>query len=131
MQNIYAPLPLSAHLVFCVLATLLYAVLFNRRGKKHYLIMMIAIDLTLMTQFWTDKMVIFALGIVELILIIMAIVLAVKANRADKDAEELRLAQERIYRREQEEKKKSEKLFINDKYIDKNFVHKAFDDDEF
>ena len=130
MQNIYAPLPLSAHLVFCVLSTLLYAVLFNRRGKKHYLILMIAIDLTLMTQFWTDKMVIFALGIAEAILIIMTIVLTVKENKEEKEAEEIRLAKERIVRREQEEKKKSEKLFINEEYIDKNFVDNAFDEDE-
>lgn len=131
MQNVYAPLPLAAHLVFCVLATLLYAILFNRRGKKHYLILIIAIDLTLMTQFWTDKMVIFALGASEAILVIMAIVMTIKENKADRDAEQLRLAQERIYHREQEEQKKAQKLFVSKEYIDKNFVDDAFDKDEF
>lgn len=129
LQNVYAPLPLTAHLVFCALATLLYAVLFNRWGKRHYLILIIAIDLTLMTQFWTSKIVIFALGISEVVLLITAGVLAYKSNKEEKKRDEERRRNEKLREEERIRRKEAEKLFVNQEYIDKNFVRDAFDDD--
>ncbi len=134
MQNVYAPLPFVAHLVFCALATLLYAVLFNRRGKRHYLVLMIAIDLTLMTQFWTDELVIFAVGFAEVVMLIIAGVLAYKSAQEDKELAEKRKQEARIRRMEREERLRSEKLFVKQEYIDKNFgkgiVDHAFDEDD-
>lgn len=134
MQNVYAPLPFVAHLVFCALATLLYAVLFNRRGKKHYLVLMIAIDLTLMTQFWTDEIVIFAIGFAEVIMLIIAGVLAYQSAKEDKAMAEKRKQEARLRRLEREERLRSEKLFVKQEYIDKNFgkgiVDHAFDEDD-
>ncbi len=131
MQNIYAPLPLTAHLIFCTLATLLYATLFNRRGKKHYLVIMIAIDLTLMTQFWTDKVVIFALGFSEAVLLILAAALAIKSGREEKAREEERLRREQLEIEKKAEKQASEKLFVKQEYIDKQFdKYNPLDDDD-
>lgn len=134
MQNVYAPLPFIAHLVFCVLATLLYAVLFNRRGKKHYLVLMIAIDLTLMTQFWTQEIVIFAVGFAEVIMIIVAAVLAYQSAKEDKAREERVKDEARRKRLEREERLRSERLFVKQEYIEKNFgknmVDHAFDDED-
>ncbi len=134
MQNVYAPLPFVAHLVFCALATLLYAVLFNRRGKKHYLVLMIAIDLTLMTQFWTDEIVIFAVGFAEVVMLIIAGVLAYQSAKEDKAMAEKRKQEARLHRLEIEQRRQSEKLFVKQEYIDKNFgkgiVDHAFDEDD-
>ncbi len=130
MQNVYAPLPLTAHIIFCALATLLYAVLFNRRGKRHYLIVMIAIDMTIMTQFWTDSVVIMALGISEVILLALAIFLGYKENKEEKERDKERRELAEKKRLEREEKARSEKLFVKQEYIDQNFVDNAFEDDD-
>lgn len=50
MQNVYTPLSLKTHFIFCAAATVLYLVLFYRRGSWHYLLTMAAIDLTFATQ---------------------------------------------------------------------------------
>lgn len=130
MQNVYAPLPLVPHIIFCALATLLYAVLFNRRGKKHYLILMIAIDMTLMTQFWTQSAVILTVGISEAVLLLLAGILAFKSSREDKALDEARRAQAEIKRLEREQREQSEKLFVKQEYIDSNFADGASDGEE-
>ena len=58
LQNVYAPLPFKVHMIFCVIATLLYITQFIRKGSCHYLTLMIAIDLTIVTQFTTKSFVI-------------------------------------------------------------------------
>ena len=58
LQNVYAPLPFKVHMIFCVIATLLYITQFIRKGSYHYLTLMIAIDLTIVTQFTTKSFVI-------------------------------------------------------------------------
>ena len=59
LQNVYAPLPFKVHVIFCVIATLLYITQFIRKGSYHYLTIMVAIDLTIITQFCTKS---FAIG---------------------------------------------------------------------
>ncbi|RGG21857.1 hypothetical protein DWY44_08345 [Ruminococcus sp. AF25-19] len=58
LQNVYASLPFKVHMIFCVIATLLYITQFIRKGSYHYLTLMIAIDLTIVTQFTTKSFVI-------------------------------------------------------------------------
>ena len=58
LQNVYAPLPFKVHMIFCVIATLLYITQFIRKGSCHYLTLMIAVDLTIVTQFTTKSFVI-------------------------------------------------------------------------
>ena len=50
IQNVHAPLPLTAHIIFCVIATLLYLVQFKRKKMKYYIYLLAAVDLTLLTQ---------------------------------------------------------------------------------
>lgn len=73
-QNVHAPLPLTAHIIFCVIATALYIVQFKRKDLNYYIYLTIAVDLTLATQFFTQKYVILALGVAEIILLVMAFV---------------------------------------------------------
>ena len=95
VQNVNAPLPLTAHLVFCAIATLLYIVQYSRKKENYYLYLLIAIDLTILTQFFDQDYVIYAIAIVEVILIVMAFVSSMRAKRAEKKRrmEEERLAQ--------------------------------------
>ena len=62
MQNVYTPLPFKVHFIFCIIATLLYLVQFYRKRSAYYLLIMAAIDLTFVTQYWSGKPVIYALA---------------------------------------------------------------------
>ena len=70
-DNIYAPFNLGFHLFFCIVATIFYAYMFRRKHFRHYIYLIFAIDFTLVSQFFPDSRVIFALGILEIILLIL------------------------------------------------------------
>ena len=101
LQNIHAPLPLPMHIVFCLLATLLYIVQFARKNYNYYLYLILAVDLTILTQFFEQDYVILVLGIAEIILLVMAFVSSRKIKKAQKQDEERQ-------KREQEMKKGEE-----------------------
>ena len=84
LQNVYAPLPLGMHIGFCVLATILYAVLYMRRRKPSYLCLLAAVDLTVVTQFWTHSAVIATLFAAEVCLLTACIVFSYKAAKQNK-----------------------------------------------
>lgn len=84
--------------------------------------MLVAIDLTIITQFWTDPEYITALGIAEVALLITAAVLSFKFSRAQKKlfAAEIEQEEQEIRGAARAEKEQSRK--------DKNYVENAFDD---
>jgi len=90
MQNIYAPFNMSYHLIFCIISTIFYLYLYNRRGLKHHIYMIFAIDFTFITQFNPTKTVVFCLGIIEIELLILiltsVIAKSVKLKKAEKSA---------------------------------------------
>ncbi|MBR1423262.1 MAG: hypothetical protein IJ571_07480 [Ruminococcus sp.] len=85
LQNVYAPLPLGIHIGFCIIATAVYAALFARRRGYNYLCLLAAVDLTLLTQFFTDDSFITALFIVELGLLAASAIYSFRASRAKKE----------------------------------------------
>lgn len=84
LQNVYAPLPLGMHIGFCVLATVLYAVLYMRRRKPSYLCLLVAVDLTIVTQFLTHSAVIATLFAAEVCLLAACVVFSIKASKQKK-----------------------------------------------
>ena len=48
LQNVYVPLPLKAHVIFCIIATIVYALEIYRKKSPHYVFMMLAVDATLL-----------------------------------------------------------------------------------
>ncbi len=122
MQNVYTPLPLSVHFVFCVLATILYLVQFYRKGASYYLILMSAVDLTIITQFWTSSVAICALGIAEAVLLIVSAVKAFSYNK------QLKMHRSEIIAQQQEEEAKATAVEKAQREHDKNTVDNAFDD---
>ena len=84
MQNVYTPLPFKVHLIFCLLATVLYIIQFYRKHSVYYLLIMIAIDLTFITQIWTNKPVIIGLFVAEVILILLAVISSFVHNKKIK-----------------------------------------------
>lgn len=123
LQNVYTPLPLSAHFVFCLIATLLYLVQFCRKGSYHYLLLMFAVDATICTQFWTSPTAISALGLCEVALLAAAAVLSFRYSKAMK-----KLNAEKLAEQDSEEKKaKSVQKAESEK--DDKLVDNAFDDE--
>ena len=122
MQNVYTPLSLGVHFVFCIIATALYLTLYYRRGSVHYLLLMFAIDATIITQYWTTSVSITLLAIVEIVLIGLAIWFYIKYSKRVK---EQRAAKEEA-RKQDELRAKAAQKAEDEK--NKQVVDNAFDD---
>lgn len=126
LQNVFTPFPMKMHLIFCVIATVLYLVQYYRKGSPHYLLLMFAADITFLTQ--TELCgrdgFITALGTAEVVLLTASIVSYIfysrklRAERAATDAEE----------NEQEERRK--KAEAAQEKLDRDYVENAFEDNE-
>ena len=89
LQNAHAPLPLTAHIIFCVIATFVYIIQYTRKSLNYYLYLLIAVDLTILTQFFEQDYFIIILGVAEIILLAMAFVSSRKnKKRLRQEAEE-------------------------------------------
>ena len=88
MQNVYTPLNFTPHLVFCIIATVVYCAQYYRKRSSHYLLLALAVDGTFLTQMNTDSIFIALLGIFELAMLIAAGVFAYKFSKEQKAAEQ-------------------------------------------
>lgn len=95
MQNIFTPLTATTHLVFCIIATIVYLLQFYRRGSWHYMLIMLAVDLTFLTQTpaCQNQSSVAVLGVFEALILIAAFIVylpygkKLKAQTAAADAE--------------------------------------------
>lgn len=126
VQNVYTPLPFTTHFIFCMLATFLYAVQFGRKRKPYYLVILVAIDLTMITQYTSSETVITVLGIAEALLLIGAFVLSRLDARKQKAREAAEVHEEEERRKVQEQAEQTEQKHLQDEFIDE-----AFRDDEY
>lgn len=98
MQNIYTPFSPGVHLMFCLLATVVYFLLFYRKGSWHYMLLMAAVDLTYATQtsLCRTQQSIMVLAVIEAVLLLAAFIVYIPyakkqkaaAKAADKETEE-------------------------------------------
>lgn len=72
MQNVYTPFPFKMHLIFCIIATVVYLAQFARKKSIHYLLIMLAIDATFITQINTSQIIITCLFVLEVALLVAA-----------------------------------------------------------
>ena len=86
LQNIYVPLPLTAHIVFCVIATIVYILEYYRKKSVHYLFVMLAVDATLLMQAFRSSKMVVILAVLEVLLLGTAAVLAVMHMKKEKAA---------------------------------------------
>ena len=71
IQSRFAPLPTWLHVVFCIVATVLFIALYIRHRRVNDILWLIVCDLTLLLQFSTDRYTAYAVGICEAILLVM------------------------------------------------------------
>ncbi len=86
MQNVYVPLPFSAHLVFCIIATIVYALEIYRKKSLHYLFIMLAVDSTILMQAFPNSTMVVILAVLEILLLGTAITLSVLEHKKKKAA---------------------------------------------
>ena len=84
IENIYAPFPFPLHLGFCIFATLFLILQFYRKKYLYYILLIIGIVLTFITQYTQKEIIIYALGITELILLIWIITSMIIISRKKK-----------------------------------------------
>ncbi|WP_124100231.1 hypothetical protein [Ruminococcus sp. Marseille-P6503] len=124
MQNVYTPMPLGVHFIFCLIATLLYLVQFYRKGSWHYILLMAAVDLTFITQFWTSHFAIWTLAVSEAALLIGAAVLSYRYNKAVK------AVRQKLFEEEKKAAIKAKLMQRIKEEEDKELVDNAFKDGE-
>lgn len=88
MQNVHTPLTSGQHFGFCLIATAVYLLQFYKRGGWHYLLIMLAVDLTYVTQtsLCTENRDFLILGIAEALILGAAMVLSIRFNKRQKAA---------------------------------------------
>ena len=123
MQNVYTPLPLNIHFVFCLIATALYLVQFYRKGAWHYILLMFAVDATFITQFWTTHFAISALAVTVAALLIGAAVLSHRYSKA------LRAVCRKQYEEAEKEAIRAKLMQRMKEEEEKEIVDNAFKDD--
>ncbi len=124
LQNVYTPLPLGIHIVFCIFATVVLLIQYSRKSRICYLLATIAVDATLITHLaFEHKAVILTLEIIELLLVagcIIDIAIAYMKKREKMRAEK---EQKNLLDRRQKEREKREVI------SDSDVLDRAFDSD--
>lgn len=82
------PFPFNTHLIFCCLAIVFFAILFSREKKPYQLIMGIAIPFSLVIWLSDSRTLFYAVGIIELILLLAAFITSIifKDKKTDSKA---------------------------------------------
>lgn len=71
------PFPFQHHLIFCCIAMVFFVYLYVKYRKPHQLVMAIAIPLTLALWISESRMLFYAIGIIEVLMLITAFVLSI------------------------------------------------------
>lgn len=86
MQNVYVPLPLKHHLIFCIIATVVYILEIYKKRTLNYLFVMLAVDATLLMQLFPSPEMVVSLAIMEAIWLSAALVLSIINYKKKKAA---------------------------------------------
>ena len=87
VQNVFTPFPFPMHLGFCIAATIVYGIYYVKQKTIQHLLLLLACDLTFITQINTSKPALTFLFIAEVVLLLGAAFFSIKYNKAQKAAE--------------------------------------------
>ncbi len=85
LQSRFAPLPKNMHIVFCIIATVVFLVLYIRKRKIADLLWLFVCDLPLILQFYGDSATAAVVGVCELILLVAIFVFYIQDRKAAKN----------------------------------------------
>lgn len=86
MQNVYVPLPLKHHLIFCIIATIVYILEIYRKRSPHYLFVLLAVDATLLMHVFPGPAMVIVLAVLEVLLLGTALALSIIDSKKKKAA---------------------------------------------
>lgn len=86
MQNVYVPLPLKYHLIFCIIATIVYVLELYTKRSPHYLLVMLAVDATLLMHVFPNSTMVIVLAVLEVLLLGAALALSIIDSKKKKAA---------------------------------------------
>lgn len=87
VQNVFTPFPFAMHLGFCIAATLVYGIYFIKQKTIQHMLLLLACDLTFITQINTSKPALTFLLVAEIVLLCGAAVFSIKYSKDQKAAE--------------------------------------------
>ena len=95
LQNIYTPFPFTMHLVFCIIATIVYLVQYKRKKSIHYLLLMLAVDATFVTQIYSSETIVTCLFFLEVALLTASAYFSHQYNKSLKEENTAEKAKEK------------------------------------
>ncbi len=135
LRSRFTPLPAKLHIIFCLLATVIFLVHYFRRKKVSSLIWILICDSTVILQFYSDRRTAIAVGICEIVLFAVLFKVWFVEYRERKKAaeEEKKKTPDEPSTPEQDELKDIEKLVKTErsKLADNSddIIGNAFEDD--
>lgn len=85
--NVLVPLPLPAHIIFCIVGTLYFGFRYYQKNYLYYLLLAVAIPSTLLIYMSNERWYFIALAIEEFILAVMIFVNMRKVEKQKKTEE--------------------------------------------
>ena len=84
LQSRFAPLPKNMHIIFCIIATVVFLALYIRKRKISDLLWLFVCDLPLILQFYGDSTTAAVVGVCEVILLVAIFVFWLQDRKAAK-----------------------------------------------
>ncbi|MCD7732572.1 MAG: hypothetical protein LUH56_03940 [Oscillospiraceae bacterium] len=88
LQSRFAPLPKNMHIVFCIIATVVFVALYVRKRKMVDFLWLLVCDLPLILQFYGDSTTATVIGVCEVILLVAIFVFHLQDRKAARNQSE-------------------------------------------
>lgn len=88
LQSRFAPLPKNMHIVFCIIATVVFVALYIRKRKMVDFLWLLVCDLPLILQFYGDSTTATVIGVCEVILLVAIFVFHLQDRKAARNQSE-------------------------------------------
>lgn len=86
LRSRFAPLPTQVHILFCILATVLFITLYLYQRKLKDLLWLLVCDLPLILQFYGDEVTALVVGVCEILLLVMIFLEYLKERKLSRES---------------------------------------------
>ncbi len=87
LQSRFAPLPKNMHIVFCIIATIVFLLIYIKKRKIVDLLWLFVCDLPLILQFYGDARTAAVVGVCEVVLLVTIFFFWLQERKATKKAQ--------------------------------------------
>lgn len=135
LSSPFAPIPIKMHIGFCIFATIVFLIIYFRKKTVSSLIWLLACDTTAILQFFNDKTTATAVGICEIVMLIIIIRFEISEYLERRAAKKAELAAEAAESPEPDNREDIERLMKSEMQNiadsgENNVIKNAFEDDK-